>query len=103
MNSKMIEEIVPFSEKHFAIFVVALKDLGIAVCLRVLVLVNLKISSPRNCFSNLKLSEVEVIPLYYLNFRPSWDLSFYPLIGNRLVTHDLKFVEIRIYFQVLLL
>ena len=90
MYPKMIEEVVPLSEVHFASLVIAFEDFYESVCSRVLILKHLEIFGLWNRFLNLKLLKIIIFALCYLYINTLWDLSFYFIIRNKLVTHDFR-------------
>lgn len=90
MHSQMVEEIMPFSEKHMAASSIAFKDLHLSLGLRILIFEDSEVSGVRRLFINLYAIEVEVLAMDYLYIYSLGDLRSDSFIRNRFLTYDLS-------------
>jgi len=74
VNAQVIEKVMPLSEEHAALFVVALQDLDLAHRAWVLVFEDAELASIRYGLLNLDRAHVILRPLLYINFGVERDL-----------------------------
>jgi hypothetical protein len=82
VDSQMVEEIMPLSEKHVAPAVITFKKFHISLGPWIFVFIHTEFPCVRNLFINFDRVKVEVIPLLDKNLRTKWYLIPYFCISN---------------------
>ena len=81
VHSKVVEEVVPLSEKHLAVTLIALKNLDLAHCARIFIPEHAEGACRGHRLLDLDRAEIEVSAELHMNLRALRDLLLHLCVG----------------------